>query len=136
MQDCFIKLWEKKETLEISGDITAYLARMIRYKSFDFLKKKKITTVELNETYQGVSENFDELETKDLQVKIDKTIDSLPEKCRQVFVLNRFEDMSYKEISKQLDVSVKTVEAHISRALKHLRGGLKQFLIIIIKSIG
>lgn len=136
MQDCFIKLWEKKETLEISGDITAYLARMIRYKSFDFLKKKKITTVELNETYQGFSETFDKLETKDLQVKIDKTIDSLPEKCRQVFVLNRFEDMSYKEISKQLDVSVKTVEAHISRALKHLRGGLKQFLIIIIKSIG
>ena len=133
VQDCFIKLWEKKDELKISGNITAYLARMVRNKSLDYIKKKKLQTTELNETYQAgfIAENT--LETADLQSKIDKTLDNLPEKCRQVFVLSRFEEMSYKEIAAELDISKKTVEAHISKALKSFRTDLKQFLIIILK---
>ncbi len=133
VQDCFIMLWNKKDTLKITGNIHAYLAKMVRNKSLDFLKKKRLETSELNESYQGSFNAEDTLETKDLQSQIDKTIDELPEKCRQVFVLNRFEDMSYKEIAEQLDISKKTVEAHISKALKSLRIGLKKFLIIIFK---
>ena len=132
VQDCFIKLWEKKDELNISGNIVAYLARMVRNKSLDFIKKKRLQTSELHETYQAgfIAENT--LETEDLQSKIDNTLDNLPEKCRQVFVLSRFEDMSYKEIATELDISKKTVEAHISKALKVFRTNLKQFLIIII----
>jgi len=134
VQDCFIKIWDKRNNLEISGDKLAYLARMIRNSCLDFLKKRKIETSELNEAYQGSFEVEDVLITKDLQEKIDKTIDSLPEKCRQVFVLSRFEELSYNEISKQLNISKKTVEAHISRALKSLRISLKQFLFILFKA--
>lgn len=133
VQECFIKLWDKKDDLNVSGNVVAYLARMIRNSCLDFLKKKKIQTSELNEAYQGSFETEDALETKDLQEKIDKVIDNLPEKCRQVFVLSRFEEMSYNEISKQLDISKKTVEAHVSRALKSLRVSLKQFLFILFK---
>jgi len=125
---------EGSTLLEISGDKLAYLARMIRNNCLDFLKKRKIETSELNEAYQGSFEVEDALITKDLQEKIDKTIDSLPEKCRQVFVLSRFEELSYNEISKQLNISKKTVEAHISRALKSLRISLKQFLFILFKA--
>ncbi|MBK9567431.1 MAG: sigma-70 family RNA polymerase sigma factor [Saprospiraceae bacterium] len=57
----------------------------------------------------------------ELQYKINKVISNLPEKCRLVFVLSRFEEMSYSDISKELDISVKTVENHISKALKVLR---------------
>jgi len=135
VQECFIKLWEKKDTLDITGNTTAYLAKMVRNRSLDFLKKKRIQTSELNETYQGVTKAIDHLETKDLQSEIDTIIDSLPEKCRQVFVLSRFEELSYKEISEQLDISKKTVEAHISKALKSLRTNLKQYLIIVITKL-
>lgn len=133
VQDCFIKLWDKREKLEISGNIVAYLARMIRNSCLDFLKKKRIQTSELNEAYQGSFEVEDAMVTKDLQERIDRIIDDLPEKCRQVFVLSRFEELSYKEIAEQLNVSKKTVEAHISRALKSLRQNLKQFLFILFK---
>ena len=136
VQECFIKLWEKKEDLKISGNVVAYLARMIRNSSLDYLKKKRLQTSELNESYQGAFEVEDALVTKDLQDTIDKVIDNLPEKSRQVFVLSRFEEMSYSEISKELDISKKTVEAHISRALKNLRKSLKQFLFIFFKNIG
>lgn len=132
VQDCFIKLWEKKEELSIEGNVNAYLAKMIRNRCLDFIKKKKIQTSELNETYQGAIENNDQLELADLQASITEIIDALPEKCRQTFVLSRFEELSYKEIAEQLDISKKTVEAHISKALKSLRKNLKQFLIIII----
>lgn len=133
VQDCFIKLWEKKDKLNISGNVNAYLAKMVRNRCLDFLKKKKIQTSELNETYQGAIENNDHLEMNDLQSSIDKIIDDLPEKCRQTFILSRFEELSYKEIAEQLDISKKTVEAHISKALKSLRTNLKQFLLIIFK---
>jgi RNA polymerase sigma-70 factor (ECF subfamily) len=133
VQDCFIKLWEKKEELNISGNINAYLAKMVRNRSLDFIKKRKIQTSELNESYQGTIENNDLLELDDLQSSIDHVIDNLPEKCRQTFVLSRFEELSYQEIAEQLDISKKTVEAHISKALKSLRKNLKQFLIILIK---
>lgn len=131
VQDCFIKLWEKKDQLEIAGNVTAYLSKMVRNRSLDFLKKKRLQTSELNEAFQGASENEDHLVTEDLQTRIDKTIDSLPEKCRQVFVLSRFEELSYQEIADKLEISKKTVEAHISKALKSLRKSLNQFLFII-----
>lgn len=131
VQDCFIKLWEKKASLEISGNVTAYLAKMVRNKCLDFIKKKKIQTSELNETYQGAIANNDQLEMDELQSSIDKIIDALPEKCRQTFVLSRFEELSYKEIAEQLDISKKTVEAHISKALKSLRKDLNQFLLLL-----
>lgn len=135
VQDCFIKLWNKREELEISGNIVAYLARMIRNSCLDYLKKRRIQTSELNEAYQGSFEVEDALMTKDLQNSIDRIIDNLPEKCRQVFVLSRFEELSYNEISIKLDISKKTVEAHISRALKSLRTNLKQFLFIFLDKL-
>ena len=74
---------------------------------------------------------IDSLEFKDLTNKIDLIIDSLPEKCRQIFVLSRFEQMTYKEISVQLNIAPKTVENQISRALKVLKRGLGDHLFLI-----
>ena len=68
----------------------------------------------------------------DLQVEIDQAIDSLPEKCRLVFVLSRFEDMTYQEIADQLGISIKTVENQISKALKSLRSALSPYLSVFV----
>jgi len=69
-----------------------------------------------------------ELAADNLQQEIDAAIDSLPERCRLVFVLSRFEEMSYKQIAEQLDISIKTVENQISKALKSLRVALADHL--------
>ena len=72
---------------------------------------------------------FSENETK---IKIENALDKLPEKCRQVFELSRFEEMKYKDIADNLGISVKTVEVQISKALRILREELKEFLMILI----
>ncbi|MGB0885491.1 MAG: RNA polymerase sigma-70 factor [Chitinophagales bacterium] len=133
VQECFIKLWEKRETIDAKISIEVYLNKMIRNKCLDYLKKNKVRLEELDENIGLAADSDDKEEAQEIQRNIDKTLNSLPEKCRQVFVLSRFEEMSYKEISDQLDISKKTVEAHVSKALKSFRSSLKQYLIIIFK---
>ena len=72
------------------------------------------------------------IRTGELQAQIDQAIDSLPERCRIVFMLSRFDDMTYKEIAKTLDISEKTVENQIVKALKLLRAYLGPYLSIIL----
>lgn len=75
------------------------------------------------------SDTFTESE---LQTKINNALGKLPEKCRQVFQLSRFEELKYKEIAKKLNISVKTVEAQMSKALKILREELKDYIIVVL----
>jgi RNA polymerase sigma-70 factor (ECF subfamily) len=74
----------------------------------------------------------EQMEADELQEQINQAIDGLPERCRMIFLLSRFEDMSYKEIAQKLDISVKTVENQISKALKVLRDVLGPFLSLLI----
>jgi len=74
----------------------------------------------------------DILVEQELKLKINETLESLPEKCRQVFELSRYEGKKYKEIAIELNISEKTVEAHISKALKILKENLSEFLTVMI----
>lgn len=74
----------------------------------------------------------DHLVEAELAVNIQKAIDELPEKCREVFMLQRFESLKYQEIADRLGISVKTVEAQMSKALQHLRERLKEYMCIIL----
>ena len=76
--------------------------------------------------YNNQSTSQQKLEADDLQNLINDSIDLLPEKCRLVFTLSRFEEMTYQEIANELNISIKTVENQISKALKFLRKALKQ----------
>ena len=76
--------------------------------------------------------NQDHLEVAELESRIWKVIDSLPEKCREIFILNRFEEKKYAEIAEFLRISVKTVEAQMSKALKTLRENLKDYIHLLI----
>ncbi len=68
----------------------------------------------------------------DLETKVNDAINKLPEKCAEVFKLSRFEEMKYKDIGEKLNISIKTVEAQISKALKYLREELKEYITILI----
>jgi len=129
VQDCLIKLWDSKEKLSM-GTVERYFSTMVRNKCIDLLRKRKFNIVDTDEIQIAV-EDPSKLEFEELRAKINATIDSLPERCRQVFVLSRFQAMSYKEIAESLDISPKTVENHISKALKTLSAALASILILL-----
>lgn len=130
-QDVFFELWRKKEKLNISISLKAYLRRAAVNKTLNYLRDRKIKWDDESELPKLAGDMPDAnrpLEAAELQQFIDKAIDQLPEKCRIVFMLSRQEDLSYQEIADYLNISTKTVENQISKALKHMRTVLKPYL--------
>lgn len=126
-QDVFHDLWKRRENLEISTSIKAYLRRAGINKTLNFIRDKKVKWDDEDKLPMmpaNVTTAIQMLEGKELEKLINLTIDSLPERCRLVFTLSRFEDLSYQEIATALDISVKTVENQMSKALKVLRAAL------------
>ncbi len=131
VQDVFYELWRRRTSLNITTSLIAYLRRSTVNKTLNFIrdKKLKIFVDEPKEERHSVPPNVSKkMEAEELRLVVDKIVDSLPNRCRIVFILNRFEEMSYKEISDCLGISVKTVEHQISKALKILRNQLKPYL--------
>jgi RNA polymerase sigma-70 factor (ECF subfamily) len=124
VQDVFYKLWEKLDSLVISSNLKSYLYTSVRNAAFNHFKHQEVVNA-----YEAASVAFqrdtstavDVLEVKELQTQIDSAINRLPERCREVFNLSRIEGKSYKEIAAQLEISVKTVENQMGKALKTLR---------------
>lgn len=135
VQDVFFSFWKKRTELDINISLKAYLRRAVVNRCIDFLrsKKRKGTDVEISDSNQPTDQFSiqDTLEVNDLQTALQAGIDGLPERCRQVFSLSRFEDMSHKEIAAKLDISVKTIENQMTKALKILRNVLQNYQAII-----
>lgn len=125
-QDVFYELWKKRKDLKITS-LKAYLNRAGRNKALNYLRDQKIQTEDFETANLTLKENYSvihQLERDEMQKIINQAIETLPERCRAVFVLSRFEEMSYQEIADHLNISIKTVENQISKALKHLRNVL------------
>ena len=137
VEDCFIYIWRKRETLEIHSSLEGYLFTALRHISLNYLKKAN-KNPETNfsvfskdgsdvEYPSNESSILLKLAGQDLDEKINNCIESLPEECRQVFYLSRFENLSYKEISVRQGISVNTVRYHIKNALAFLRKEVEDF---------
>jgi RNA polymerase sigma-70 factor (ECF subfamily) len=134
-QDMFAELWAKRDQLHIHTSATAYLRRMAVSRTLNYLRDSKKHNWEDLETSEGVeiefsghsSEIIHKLEEAELRDRLDKAIQALPEKCRIVFLLNRQEEMSYAEVANHLNISVKTVENQIGKALKLLRQAISDY---------
>jgi len=129
-QDVFFEIWRRKDAVQITA-VRAYLRRAARNKALNYIRDQKIQFEEEDDTSQLQSPNVGvqrQLEAEELQALIDQTIDELPERCRLVFVLSRYENLTYQEIADQLGISIKTVENQISKALKYLRTQLYPYL--------
>ncbi len=129
VQEVFMELWKKKDTLKVESSFKYYLRRAVINRSLNLVKKekrRKYSNLEDYEQFESKSLSIQEkMEQKELGDKIMAAINSLPEKRKEVFYYSRFEDMSYKEIADKMGISVKTVENQISVALKTLRIILK-----------
>jgi RNA polymerase sigma-70 factor (ECF subfamily) len=132
VQQVFIKLWEKRSELDLSTSLKSYLFTSVHHRSLNVIRdRKKFSSAELPEV-AGEWDVSAQIESMELEGKIREAIDSLPEKCREIFELNRFEGLKYSEIATQLGISVKTVENQISKALKILREQLGKYLTLLL----
>src|SRR5690554_6316767 len=131
VQDIFIDFWEKRRKIKIQTSVKSYLLQMAKNRSLNFLRHEKVklnthlnianTTVM---TYEMPSSTLDSEELRDL---IEKAVQKLPSKCRQIFRLAREEEYSYKQIADQLGISSKTVENQMGIALRKLRDYLRPY---------
>ena len=134
VQNVFFKIWEKQKQINIEQSLTAYLYKSVYYESLNFLKHAKVKAVYRAQAGgESNGENAtDNLILKELRQQIDGAIKELPEQCRTVFQMSRFEGLKYREIADQLGISVKTVENHLGKALKVLRSKLLEYLPVLV----
>jgi RNA polymerase sigma-70 factor (family 1) len=119
--DIFTYVWENRKTLQIQLSLKAYLFQAARNKCLNTLRQKK-HTVSLDEADFDMAEtNVMSLETDELYHLIQEAVMALPDKCREVFQLSRSENLTNQEIAGRLNISVKTVEAQITKALKRIK---------------
>ncbi|HAQ19339.1 MAG TPA: RNA polymerase sigma-70 factor [Prolixibacteraceae bacterium] len=130
VQDMFVKIWEKRETLNIETSVKHYLFRSIRNKCLNQIQhekiKKQYAGMVLESSHQDIDPEHYYIEVGLIQ-RIEQSIDALPPKRKEIFRLSREQGMKYKEIADTLNISIKTVEAQMGLALKHLRHELKDF---------
>lgn len=136
VQQLFLKFWEKRELLAVQTSIKAYLYKCVYHDSLNFLKHQKVrgkyedfTQRVSNTTY---ATGIDRLEVNELQDQINLALNDLPEQCRTIFQMSRFEELKYREIADQLGLSIKTVENQMGKALRIMRIKLADFLVLII----
>ena len=132
VQDVFLGLWQKKETIDLSKPVKSYLSSSVRNRCLNYLrdhKKFAAGFVDIEETIIGLPEQQpDKLVEAEISRKIETVLNKLPEKCREIFILSRYERLKYHEIADRLAISIKTVETQMSKALQHMRTGLEEFL--------
>lgn len=132
VQEAFIGLWDKRNQIDPSRQVKSYLSTTVRNRSLNYLRDNKKFDSRLltqENLYPLASyEQADRLVEKELQERIREAISELPERCREVFLLSRNEHLKYQVIADQLQISVKTVETQMSKALHHLRIRLREYL--------
>ncbi len=129
-QETFLEIWKRRKKLRINTSLQAYLARTAVNKTLNYIRdnRKHLSNPPTIDTPELAPDPARSLGAGELQEKINAAIDGLPERCRLVFVLSRFEDLSYQEIADNLGISTKTVENQIVKALSILRTALKPYL--------
>jgi len=140
VQDAFVKLWEVREGVRDDLSIRNYLYTITKNNCLMHLRKeqtinrniKELKYIEMQFNYEAMTAMADDIvQFDELKERMDEAIEALPDKLKDVFLLSRVEELKYREIAEQLDISVKTVEARISKALTILRTELKDYLPII-----
>jgi RNA polymerase sigma-70 factor (ECF subfamily) len=133
VQEVFYNLWKKREQLAINVSVKSYLYKSVYNKCLHYIEhktviNKHVATVEHSEmAYYSPS---DAIQTDELYAAYKKTLNQLPERCREIFQMSRKYGMKYSEIAEKLSISLKTVEANMGKALKEFRHSLAEYQIL------
>ena len=133
VQEIFVSLWKKRETLEITLSLDAWLFGAAKYSILSYIRSEHVRKKYVAHFMLFARQYFDNsseelMDLKDLQANIESTISQLPEKCRTAFHLSRMEHEPIARIAERMNISQRTVENYLSQALKHLRTSLNQLL--------
>lgn len=131
-QEVFVELWRKRAELDIHTSLRAYLRRAALNRALNYIKmNKRIVLEEPDDKHQTADDTPHQINIKSRQENLEEAlhvaIEQLPEKCRLVFKLSRFDQMSHREIAEQLGISVKTIENQITKAMRLLREALFKY---------
>jgi RNA polymerase sigma-70 factor (family 1) len=132
VQDTFIKLWEDHDKLIVTVSLKSLLLKTIQNKCIDWHRHRKIVNnsstyiIDNSPLYEYDTDNY--VLRSELEGMIEKALENLPEKCKEAFEMNRIEGLKYQEIATKLNVSLRTIEVRISKALELLRNSLLDYL--------
>lgn len=135
VQNLFYNVWAKRESLQVQTSVKAYLYRAVRNDCLNRLKHDQVRmsyASDYRHTAPVSGNGLESLEAKELSRHITTALETLPPQCGEVFRLSRFEHLSYAEIGERLQISVKTVENHMGKALRKMREQLKDYLCLLI----
>lgn len=148
VQDTFLSLWEERKNLNEDTCFITYLMIISKNKCLNYLRTLRLETVDLNDLtetaiyqrsniYVLEDESLEILITKELRSAIELSLEKLPDKTRKVFMMSRYDGLKNKEIAIQQNITVKTVEFHINKALKQLQSDLcHEYLVTLISLFG
>ena len=135
VQSMFLRFWEKRSLLQIQTSIKAYLYKCVHNDSLNYLKHQTIKTKYQDYALQSMNDHHEpassRVELNELESRLQEALKDLPEQCRTIFQMSRFEELKYREIAEQLGLSIKTVENQMGKALKILRIKLADFVTVI-----
>ena len=131
VQDVFYNIWKNRETLRITRSWQSYLYRSVYNNSMMLLRRTRREFILEEEAVSNIEgDSMDpsqEMQYREVSDMVSKTIEDLPDRTREIFLLNRQEGLKYKEIAERLSISVKTVEANMGKALRALRSSLEKY---------
>lgn len=138
--DVFYDLWRRINDIDLNGGITTYLYRAVSSRALNHLRHQNVAAVRI-ETLEAINEKRlefvskenleDIIHSKEIKKAIGLALTDLPDKCRKVFILSYVSGLKNSDIAETMDISVRTVESHIYKALRHLRARLKYLNLLI-----
>ncbi|MDZ7899311.1 MAG: RNA polymerase sigma-70 factor [Arcicella sp.] len=136
VQAIFVKFWEQREAIEINVSLKSYLYKAVHNTCLNRLKHLKIQDVHKQYVGNFFEDNHDSatdlMDKVELETRIADALEKLPEQCRLIFKMSRFEELKYQEIADRLGLSIKTIENQIGKALKIMRTELSDYLPVAL----
>jgi RNA polymerase sigma-70 factor (ECF subfamily) len=136
IQDVFLKILERQEPIAIHTSLKAYLYRSVYNECMNYFKHHKVQQKYQSHTYYEMDKHtespLNQLQFREFEQQLKRAINDLPEQCRTIFQLSRFEELKYAQIALQLGISIKTVDNQMGKALKRLRLQLADYLPLMI----
>ena len=140
VQEVFLKIWNTSSSLDINTSLKSYLYRTVHNACIDYLRKEKSRTTLKSISYDDlqfrlkvfeIKENesfFDVMFSEELEIELGKAIEQLPPQCKEIFILSRYEQLTYHDISEKLTISLSTVKTQMQRAVQKLMESMKKYL--------
>ncbi len=135
VQDIFVRIWTNRQNLDSTKSIKTYLFTAVKNESLKYLRRADVENrnnqIEVDRI-EDTENAYDRVEQKEIYEDLNEAVNSLPEKCAEIFRMSKFDKLKYSEIADVLNISVKTVETQMGRALEKLRKNLKHLIILFL----